>query len=318
MTPRSDELWVDMTQFDTRVADGVWDAMAPDPDAPGWYADVRTLVHRARGPAEPDELVDEPVIVDTMRRATLGETLAQLPHRPGVRTVGRLMAIKAAAATTASVMTMAAAAATTGIVATVAATVVVPAIQERVMPIIGHGDPPAAEAPAPSANDADGTPGAATPRPCGPDEDSCVQGTAGSVVSDGPGAPSPVPGSIAETPEPVPAAATATPEPQAAEPPGPAPAPEPTTTTTTTAPAATTTTTQTPTTTSAPAPPPMDEAPSPAATPGPPASPGPSPSAAPVTTSASAPPAAASPPPAPGLARRPDLPAAGAAATGSS
>ena len=49
------------------------------------------------------------------------------------------MAIKAAAATTASVISVAAAAATTGIVATVAATVVVPAIQERVMPIIGHG-----------------------------------------------------------------------------------------------------------------------------------------------------------------------------------
>jgi hypothetical protein len=310
MTPRSDELWVDMTQFDTRVADGVWDGTAPDPDAPGWFADVRTLVHRARGPAEPDELVDEPVIVDTMRRATLGETLAQLPHRPGVRTVSRLMAIKAAAATTASVMTMAAAAATTGIVATVAATVVVPAIQERVMPIIGHGDPPAAEAPAPTDTEADGTPSAATPRPCVPDEDSCVRGTAGSVAIDASGEPSPAPGTTAGTAEPAPGVATATTQPQPAEAQEPAPASESTTTTATTAPAATTT--------SAPAPPPEDEAPSPTASPGLPASPGPSPSAAPVTTAASAPSAAASPPSAPGLARRPDLPAAGTAATGSS
>jgi hypothetical protein len=281
MTPRSDELWVDMTQFDTRVADGVWDGMAPDPDAPGWYANVRTLVHRARGPVEPDELVDEPVIVDTMRRATLGETLAQLPHRPGVRTVGRLMAIKAAAATTASVMTMAAAAATTGIVATVAATVVVPAIQERVMPIIGHGDRPAAEAPAPTDTDADGTPGAATPGRCVPDEDSCVPGTTAE----------PAPGTTAET---VPGVATATPQPAEAQEPAPT---ESTTTTATTAPPDTTTTTLTPTTTSATAPPPEDEVPSPGAP---------------------APSAAASPPAAPGVARRPDLPAAGTAATGSS
>ncbi|HET6775122.1 MAG TPA: hypothetical protein VFH36_17535 [Acidimicrobiales bacterium] len=312
MTPRSDELWVDMTQFDTHVADGVWDGMAPDPDAPGWYADVRTLVHRARGPAEPDELVDEPVIVDTMRRATLGETLAQLPHRPGVRTVGRLMALKAAAATTASVMTMAAAAATTGIVATVAATVVVPAIQERVMPMIGHGDPPAAEAPAPTDTDADGTPGAATPRRCDPDEDSCVPGTAGSGAIDASGEPSSTPGTTTGAAEPAPGGATATSPSQPAGAQEPAPS-ESATTTAATAPAETTTTT--PTTTSAPLP---DEAPSPAASPEPAASPGPSLNAAPGATAGSAPSTAASPPSAPGLARRPDLPAGGTAATGSS
>ena len=137
MTAERDELWVDMAQFDTRLADGLWDGVANDPDAPGWYADVRSLVHRARGPAEAHELADEPVMVERMRRATLGETLADLPRRPGVRLVGRVVAMKAAAATTASVMTMAAAAATTGIVATVAATVVMPAIHERVMPILG-------------------------------------------------------------------------------------------------------------------------------------------------------------------------------------
>jgi hypothetical protein len=182
MSVDRDELWVDITQFDTRVADGVWDGDAPDPDAPRWFADVRSLVHRARGPAEPDELVAEPVVVDRMRRATLGETLADLPHRAGVRAVGRLVAMKAAAATTASVMAVAAAAATTGIVATVAATVVVPAIQERIMPIIGDESPPAAEAPARTGSEPDGAPGDATTRQCDRGDgctpsDSTVDGT---------------------------------------------------------------------------------------------------------------------------------------------
>ena len=56
-----------MTQFDTRIADGVWDDMAPTP-MPRAGTDVRTLVHRAAAPAEHDELVDEPVIVGTMHR----------------------------------------------------------------------------------------------------------------------------------------------------------------------------------------------------------------------------------------------------------
>jgi hypothetical protein len=284
MSAGRDELWVDMTQFDARVADGVWDGAPPDSDAPGWFADVRALVHRARGPAEPDELVDEPVLVDRMRRATLGETIAELPHRPGVRTLGRLVTMKAAAATTASVMTMAAAAATTGIVATVAATVVVPAIQERVMPIIGHEAPPAAEAPAPTDAEADGTPGAATPPSCAPDEDDCDRGNAESVANDAPGKPSPA----TEASEPAPATDPAAPEPAGSEP---EPADE-STTTTTTAPAETTSTTDPPTATSTPVPPPMDEAPSPAAAPGPPSVPDPG--------------------------RRPDVSPTAAAATGSS
>ena len=82
MTPR-DEMWVDMTQFDTEVADGVWDGTTADPDAPSWYRDLRSLVHRARGPAEPHELVDEPVMVTTMHRATLGQTLARVPRSGG-------------------------------------------------------------------------------------------------------------------------------------------------------------------------------------------------------------------------------------------
>ncbi len=171
VTVDRDELWVDMAQFDTRLADGVWDGEAADPDAPRWVSDLRALVHRARGPAEPHELIDEPTVVDSMRRATLGETLAELPHRPGVRALGRVVAMKAAAATTASVMTVAAAAATTGLVATMAATVVVPVIHERVMPIIRDE----AEAPV-EIHETPASPSAAaaTTHPCGPQGDVCI------------------------------------------------------------------------------------------------------------------------------------------------
>jgi hypothetical protein len=246
MTVGRDELWVDMTQFDTRVADGVWDGEAPDPDAPRWFADLRSLVHRARGPAEPDELVDEPVLVDRMRRATLGEAITDLPHRAGVRTVGRLVAMKAAAATTASVMTVAAAAATTGIVATVAATVVVPAIHERIMPIIGDEGPPAAEAPVQTGSDADVAPGDVTTRSCDPDRD-CVQVSAEPTV-DGTGEPV-APAAETTEPESDTAPAAAADEPAAEQ--GPAAAPESEATTTTeTSPATTTTATSSTTTTS--------------------------------------------------------------------
>ena len=147
MTPR-DQLWVDMTQFDTEVADGVWEGTTVDPDAPSWYRDLRSLIHRARGPAEPHELVDEPVTVTTMHRVALGRTLARIPRSSGVRTLGRVVAMKAAAATTASVVSVAAAAAaTTGIVATVAATVVVPAVAEHVVPMIGEQLAPTVAAP---------------------------------------------------------------------------------------------------------------------------------------------------------------------------
>ena len=138
MTP-CDQLWVDMTQFDTEVADGVWDGTTVDPDAPSWYRDLRSVIHRARGPAEPHELVDEPVTVPAMHRTARGRTLARIPRSGGVRALGRVVAVKAAAATTASVVGVAAAAAaTTGIVATVAASVVVPAVAEHVVPVIGE------------------------------------------------------------------------------------------------------------------------------------------------------------------------------------
>jgi hypothetical protein len=137
MSAGSDELWVDMTQFDARIADGVWDGTARDPDAPPWYRDLRSLIHRARGPAEAHELIDEPLVVNTMHRVRLGSSIARLPRRSGVRTVGRVLAMKAAALTTTGVIGVAAAAATTGIVATVAATVVVPVVKDHVVvPVI--------------------------------------------------------------------------------------------------------------------------------------------------------------------------------------
>lgn len=138
MTVQHDEMWADVVQFDRDLADGVWDGTHRDPEAPAWYRDLRSLIHRARGPAEPHELVDEPVVVATMRGVTRGERVARLPRSRGVRTLGRVVAMKAAAATTVTMVSVAAAAAaTTGIVATVTATVVVPAVAEHVVPMIG-------------------------------------------------------------------------------------------------------------------------------------------------------------------------------------
>ena len=143
MTPR-DEIWVDMTQFDTEVADAVWDGTHRDRSAPPWYRDVRALIHHARGPAEAHELADAPAVVEAMGRTARGQHLAPAhtrarAQRPsGVHTLGRVVAMKAAAATTATLIGVtAAAAATTGIVATVAATVVVPAVRQHVVPFIG-------------------------------------------------------------------------------------------------------------------------------------------------------------------------------------
>jgi hypothetical protein len=125
-----DEIWIDMVQFDVRAADRLWEGIPPEQGAPGWYDDVSGLIETASGPAEPHELVDEPVVVEDMHQTTLG---GPRRCRRG-RTVGRLIAMKAAAATTASVVGVAAAAAvTTGIVATVAS-VVVPVIEEHVLP----------------------------------------------------------------------------------------------------------------------------------------------------------------------------------------
>jgi hypothetical protein len=201
MSSSRDELWVDMTQFDTRTADGVWEGEPTDPDAPAWYGHMRTLIHRARGPAEAHELVDEPVLVETMRRATLGATLADLQRGPGVRALGRVLATKAAAAaTTASLASVAAAAATTGVVATVTATMVVPAINEHVMPIIENGLTPAVVAPHRAEHE-----GGAGPTTCDPEDGGCRARPGDLVVVDVP-APEPRPATA-----PMPAPATAVP-----------------------------------------------------------------------------------------------------------
>jgi hypothetical protein len=143
-----DEIWIDMMQFDVRAADRLWEGVAPAQGAPGWYDDVSGLIETANGPAEPHELVDEPIVVDDMHRTTLGRSPSRC--RRG-RTVGRVIALKTAAATTASVLGLAAAAAaTTGIVATVAA-VVVPVIEEHVLPVEEDKHEPATPAATPPA-----------------------------------------------------------------------------------------------------------------------------------------------------------------------
>jgi hypothetical protein len=128
-----DAIWIDMVQFDVSAADRLWEGIPPAYGAPGWYDDVSGLIETASGPAEPHELVDEPVVVEDMRHTTLGGPRG-CRQRP---TLGRMIALKAAAATTASVIGIAAAAAaaaTTGIVATVAS-VVVPVIEDHVLPV---------------------------------------------------------------------------------------------------------------------------------------------------------------------------------------
>lgn len=122
----------------------------PAADAPAWSHDVALLVRAAQAPARPDELVGEQDIVNRMvearRSATEAGALAtvtrltdrrgvdrgdrhyrakhaaarlEASHHPAIRTVGRVLAMKAVAVTTVAVVGVAAAAATTGIVATV-------------------------------------------------------------------------------------------------------------------------------------------------------------------------------------------------------
>lgn len=129
---------------------------APADDAPAWSHDVALLVRAARAPAQADELAGEQDIVARMveaRRTTTSGVLAtvtrladrraedrgdrhyrakhaaarlEASRHPVIRTVGRVLAMKAAAVATVAVVGVAAAAATTGIVATV----VVPALTE--------------------------------------------------------------------------------------------------------------------------------------------------------------------------------------------
>ena len=178
MSVDHDTLWADLLQFDPPSADRVWEGDLRDPDAPSWYGNLGSLIHQARGPAEADELADEPVVVATMRRASLGATIVALPHHRGVRSVARVVAMKSAAAATTVSMVGVAAAATTGIVATVAATVVVPAFNEKVRPVIEHVVPvEATEMPGP-ASSARPTAGA----DCRPQSDHCLDPSSPVVV----------------------------------------------------------------------------------------------------------------------------------------
>jgi hypothetical protein len=151
----------DDTSIGTDDIDALFEALLrgdePAGGAPGWGSDVAVLVHAARAPAAPDELAREDDIVARMRqvrlevgsgavapapvtdlgllrlvrdpdrdyRAKHAAARLQMSRHPSVRTIGRVVAMKAAAVTTVAVISVAAAAAaTTGIVATV----VVPAL----------------------------------------------------------------------------------------------------------------------------------------------------------------------------------------------
>lgn len=178
----SDDLWIELTQFDTRLADAMWDgARAPDEGGPRWRDDLATLIEAARRAAAPDELAGEATVVAAMQAA---RAKAQGPARPvaslrptehvsatglrgaglgvggeqeaagrdrpvrprrrsRVHLVGRVVVAKGVAAVGAVGFGVAAAAATTGIVASgIVASLVVPELVE--------GPGPAAESPADS------------------------------------------------------------------------------------------------------------------------------------------------------------------------
>ena len=157
----SDDLWIGMAQFDTGLADGLWEGLPPPGDAPEWYGKVSTLIHAASAPAGPSDLAGEASIVarmqaaivdaadppreidlrhavvrrravDSPRHLAARRRAAQHEQGHGARLVGRIVAVKAVALTTAVVLGVTAAAATTGIVATV----VVPALQHRNQPSV--------------------------------------------------------------------------------------------------------------------------------------------------------------------------------------
>ncbi len=140
-----------MMQFDVRAADRLWEGVAPAHGAPEWYHDVSGLIETAHGPAEPHELVDEPIVVDDMHRTTRGRPPCHRHHKP---TIGRVIAMKAVATTASVLGVAAAAAATTGIAATLAS-VVGPVIEEHVLTAEddeGESATPAAAPPGAPAN----------------------------------------------------------------------------------------------------------------------------------------------------------------------
>lgn len=117
MTP-SDDLWVELTQFDTRLADGVWDGAIPPDGAPPWSRALESLVAAARGPAAPDELVHEAEILANMRAAPPPYTRAERRPRHRAHVLGGVAAAKALIAV---VTALGAAATTTGLVVTLVA-----------------------------------------------------------------------------------------------------------------------------------------------------------------------------------------------------
>jgi hypothetical protein len=65
-----------MAQFDTEIADGLWDGLPPA-DAPAWCSDIASLIGIARGPATEDELAAEDQIVALMAEAILEAAVAE-------------------------------------------------------------------------------------------------------------------------------------------------------------------------------------------------------------------------------------------------
>ncbi|MGH9112277.1 MAG: hypothetical protein ACRDZN_08270, partial [Acidimicrobiales bacterium] len=207
----ADDLWIEMAQFDTGLADGLWEGSPPPGDAPEWYGKVSTVIHATSAPAGPSELAAEATIVARMQAAIVEaaadpaaidlrhavgagrsvdaprhlaasrNTTHRRPQGHGARLVGRIVAVKAAVLTTAVALGVTAAAATTGIVATV----VVPALQDR--------DEPTVEEPPETVVDQGGGQSGASESPGGSDGSSpldCVLrpdacGRGGGLVGDG-------------------------------------------------------------------------------------------------------------------------------------
>ena len=179
----SDDLWIEMAQFDAGLADRLWAGLPPPAGAPEWYGKVSGLIHAASAPAGPSDLAGEASIVarmqaavadaaadppraidlrhavvrrravDSPRHLAARRRAAQQEQGHGARLLGRIVAVKAVALSTAVVLGVTAAAATTGIVATV----VVPALQDRDQPPVekppaivvdpGGGSPSGSESP---------------------------------------------------------------------------------------------------------------------------------------------------------------------------
>jgi hypothetical protein len=281
----SDDLWIGMAQFDTGLADGLWEGLPPPDDAPEWYGKVSGLIHAASAPAGPSDLAGEASIVARMQAAIVDaaadpsreidlrhavvrrravESPRHLAARPRAaqheqghraRLVGRIVAVKAVAVTTAVVLGVTAAAATTGIVATV----VVPALQDRDQPtevpaVGGDEGGPSDGSESPSgSDDSPAITCALHPVTCGHDGTGVGDGTDPAATDDPAGGATATGAAESDaTGEADADAGTATTVQQDAA--------SAETTTTTTEPPSTTTTTEPPTTTTTPPPaPPIDE-----------------------------------------------------------